>query len=193
MVRPTLIYLHGFQSSGDSAKARLLGDYLAQARPDIHYLRPTLPDTPREEWAAISACISSALPSGPVGLIGSSLGGFWATVAAEHFAVPAVLVNPAVHPQLLLRHFLGEQINPYTGVAYTLVPEHMQELAALDPVSLQYPQRLWLLQQSGDEVLDYRVAIDFYRASRVTLEDGGNHAFSGFERYCPEIVNFLQL
>ena len=76
MVRPTLIYLHGFQSSGDSAKARLLGDYLAQARPDIHYLRPTLPDTPREEWAAISACICSALSSGPVGVIGSSLGGF---------------------------------------------------------------------------------------------------------------------
>lgn len=191
MAQPTLIYLHGFQSSGGSAKAGVLGDYLALSRPDIRYLTPTLPDTPAAAWNAVSACVVSALASGPVGVIGSSLGGFWATVVAEQFALPAVLVNPAVHPHTLLRHFLGEQVNPYTGARFTLVPDHMQELAALDRTTLNHPERLWLLQQQGDEVLDYRVAIDYYRASRVTLETGGSHAFTGFERYCPEIVNFL--
>lgn len=193
MAQATLIYLHGFLSSGGSAKAGQLASYLAAERPDICYERPTLPDTPREAWAAVCDCIDGRLSHGPVGLIGSSLGGFWATCAADHFSLPAVVVNPAVHPQLLLQHFLGEQTNPYTGQRFTLVADHMQVLAGLDRVTPAHPERLWLLQQSGDEVLDYRVAIDYYRASRVTLEAGGNHAFTGFERHCPEIVRFLQL
>ena len=126
-------------------------------------------------------------------LLLSTMSRIWATCAAERFAVPAVVVNPAVHPQQLLHHFLGEQRNPYSGRSFTLLPEHMQVLAALDHPTLAHPERFWLLQQSGDEVLDYRVAIDYYRASRVTLETGGNHAFTGFERHCPEIVRFLQL
>ena len=121
MAQATLIYLHGFLSSGGSAKANQLAVYLAAERPDIHYLRPTLPDTPREAWAAVCDCIKAWLAHGPVGLIGSSLGGFWATCAAEQFSLPAVVVNPAVHPQLLLEHFLGEQTNPYTGQRFTLV------------------------------------------------------------------------
>ena len=193
MTQATLVYLHGFLSSGGSAKAAQLATYLAAERPDIRYLRPTLPDTPDEAWAAVCACLEPCLVQGPVGVIGSSLGGFWATCAAERFAVPAVVVNPAVHPQQLLHHFLGEQRNPYSGRSFTLVPEHMQVLAALDHPTLAHPERFWLLQQSGDEVLDYRVAVDYYRAGRVTLEAGGNHAFSGFERHCPEIVRFLQL
>ena len=193
MTQATLVYLHGFLSSGGSAKAAQLATYLAAERPDISYLRPTLPDTPDEAWAAVCDCLEPCLAHGPVGVIGSSLGGFWATCAAERFAVPAVVVNPAVHPQQLLHHFLGEQRNPYSGRSFTLLPEHMQVLAALDHPTLAHPERFWLLQQSGDEVLDYRVAVDYYRAGRVTLEAGGNHAFSGFERHCPEIVRFLQL
>ena len=193
MTQATLVYLHGFLSSGGSAKAAQLATYLAAERPDIRYLRPTLPDTPDEAWAAVCGCLEPCLAQGPVGVIGSSLGGFWATCAAERFAVPAVVVNPAVHPQQLLHHFLGEQRNPYSGRSFTLLPEHMQVLAALDHPTLAHPERFWLLQQSGDEVLDYRVAVDYYRAGRVTLEAGGNHAFTGFERHCPEIVRFLQL
>ena len=130
MAQATLIYLHGFLSSGGSAKANQLAVYLAAERPDIHYLRPTLPDTPREAWAAVCDCIKARLAHGPVALIGSSLGGFWATCAAEQFSLSAVVVNPAVHPQLLLEHFLGEQTNPYTGQRFTLVADHMQALAA---------------------------------------------------------------
>ncbi len=193
MTQATLVYLHGFLSSGGSAKAAQLATYLAAERPDIHYLRPTLPDTPDEAWAAVCDCLEPCLAQGPVGVIGSSLGGFWATCAAERFAVPAVVVNPAVHPQQLLHHFLGEQRNPYSGRSFTLLPEHMQVLAALDHPTLAHPERFWLLQQSGDEVLDYRVAVDYYRAGRVTLETGGNHAFSGFVRHSPEMVRRPQL
>ena len=189
----TLIYLHGFQSSGRSAKACLLGDYLAVHHPDVTYLRPTLPDTPCEAWQAIGQQIEAALSSGAVGLIGSSLGGFWSTCASERYGLPAVVINPAVHPQHLLQHFLGPQTNPYTGASYTLTTEHMQQLSALDIPQLTHPERFWLLQQQGDEVLDYRQASAYYAAGRVTLEAGGNHAFIGFERYCPEIVRFFHI
>ncbi len=192
-MQPSLVYLHGFNSSAASAKACQLGAYLAVARPDIQYRVPTLPDTPTAAWHMICSLLETLTAQGPCGLIGSSLGGFWATCAAERFHLPAVLVNPAVHPQQLLQHYLGEQINPYTGVRYLLEPQHMAELAALDSEAPSAPERLWLLQQAGDEVLDYRQAVDYYRACPTTLEAGGCHAFNGFERYCPEIVRFLQL
>lgn len=189
----TLIYLHGFQSSGRSAKACLLGEYLSRHHPGITYLRPTLPDTPQQAWDMICRLIASALPQGEVGLVGSSLGGFWSTCASERFGLQAVVINPAVHPQYLLSLFLGPQINPYTGVHYALLPEHIQQLASLDVATLQHPERFWLLQQQGDEVLDYRQACAYYAAGRVTLEAGGNHAFIGFEHYCPEIVRFFNI
>ena len=192
-MQPSLVYLHGFNSSAASTKACQLGAYLAAERPDIQYRVPTLPDTPAAAWHMIVTLLESLTAAGPCGLIGSSLGGFWATCAAERFKLPAMLVNPAVHPQHLLQYYLGEQTNPYTGVHYLLEPGHMEELATLDPKVLQAPDKLWLLQQEGDEVLDYRHAVDYYRASRITLEAGGSHAFNGFERYCPEIVKFLQL
>ena len=192
MSRPTLIYLHGFESSGRSRKASQMGDYLRLARPDIHYLTPTLPDTPLAAWQAIDALVTPLLDE-PLAVLGSSLGGFWSTVLASRYAVPAVVINPAVHPQQLLRHFIGARRNPYTGVQYELSAAHMAELVSLDPPAPDTRSRIWLLQQEGDEVLDYRVALDYYQACRITREAGGNHAFCGFERYCAQIVEFLQL
>lgn len=190
----TLIYLHGFESSGRSAKAALLDAWLREHRPDIRYWRPTLPDTPAAAWACISDLIQCAQQEGgQIGVVGSSLGGFWSTCVNAHFALPAVVINPAVHPQLLLRHFLGARTNPYTGQQYVLTPAHIDELVALDLAAPAVPARIWLLQQQGDEVLDYRQACAYYHECQITLEPEGNHAFTGFERYCAEIVRFLHL
>ena len=192
MSRPTLIYLHGFESSGRSRKASQMGDYLRQARPDIDYLTPTLPDTPLAAWQAIDALVTPLL-GGQLAVLGSSLGGFWSTCLAARYALPAVVINPAVHPQQLLRHFIGQRQNPYTGQRYRLDESHIAELEALDPAAPDGRTRIWLLQQEGDEVLDYRVALDYYRACQITWEAGGNHAFIGFERHCAGIVEFLHL
>ncbi len=188
----TLIYLHGFNSSPHSRKACQLGDYLAAERPDIRYRVPQLPSTPAAAWARVEQSLAEA-GSGPIGLVGSSLGGFFATGVALRHGVPAVVVNPAVRPQALLAGLLGAQHNPYTGEHYRLEPRHLSELQALDDAPPDASARLWLLQQSGDEVLDYRQALAHYRFARVSLELGGNHAFNGFERYCAQIVRFLEL
>ena len=116
---PTLVYLHGFNSSPDSRKARQLGEYLARQRPDIRYVVPQLPSTPAAAWARVEQTLAEVEP-GPVGLVGSSLGGFFATRAAVRHALPAVVVNPAVRPHELLAGLLGEQHNPFTGEHYRL-------------------------------------------------------------------------
>ncbi|CAH0534391.1 hypothetical protein VST7929_02322 [Vibrio stylophorae] len=182
-----LAYLHGFQSSPKSHKGELLAQACAQQ--GITLLRPQIPDLPGEAKAMLETFVASEKPTG---LIGSSLGGYYATYLSERFALPAVLVNPAVRPYELLEDFLGPQQNPYTGHQYTLTPEHMQALRDLDVPNLSLSIPRWLLQQTEDEVLDFRQAAQKYQQHHCTIETGGNHAFVDFDRYCQAIIAFLQ-
>lgn len=189
---PSLIYLHGFNSSPLSVKAQQLAGYVRETLPDIQVHIPQLPATPLAAWTFLQR-LMDGLAGRKVGVVGSSLGGFWATRLAELYGCHSVVVNPVVHPQYLLNQLLGPQENPYTHEQYVLTDAHVAELAQLDVPSLQFPERIWLLQQQGDEVLDYRQSLAFYHFSRITSELGGNHAFIEFERYCAQIVRFLQL
>ncbi|MGB6190497.1 MAG: YqiA/YcfP family alpha/beta fold hydrolase [Aeromonas molluscorum] len=191
-----LLYLHGFNSSPGSAKARQMADWLAEHRPDIEVLIPAQPNTPAAAWAAIAQSIEAAQARHGDGLrlgaVGSSLGGFMATRVSERYGCRAALINPAVRPYELLQDFLGQQTNPYTHERYELLPRHMDELRAL-AVPVTVPERLWVLQQQEDEVLDYRKALSEYSFARLSLECGGDHSFVGFERYPAQIVHFLGL
>jgi uncharacterized protein len=191
-----LLYLHGFNSSPGSAKARQMADWLAEHRPDIEVLIPAQPNTPAAAWAAIARSIEAAQVRHGDGLrlgaVGSSLGGFMATRVSERYGCRAALINPAVRPYELLQDFLGPQTNPYTHERYELLPRHMDELRAL-AVAVTSPERLWVLQQQEDEVLDYRKALSEYSFARLSLECGGDHSFVGFERYPAQIVHFLGL
>ncbi|MEW7866550.1 YqiA/YcfP family alpha/beta fold hydrolase [Aeromonas diversa] len=187
-----LLYLHGFNSSPASLKATQMAEWVAARRPDIRVVIPAQPSTPAAAWACIEQAIE-ALPEGTrLGVVGSSLGGFMATRVAERYGCRAVLVNPAVRPHELLADYLGPQQNPYTGERYDLTVAHMAELEGL-AVPVTAPERLWVLQQEADEVLDSRQALAEYRFARFTMECEGNHAFVGFERYCAQIVRFLGL
>ncbi|KEP90894.1 YqiA/YcfP family alpha/beta fold hydrolase [Aeromonas caviae] len=195
-MKPVLLYLHGFNSSPGSAKAQQMAAWVAENRPDIEVVIPAQPNTPAAAWAAIEQAIAdlkvrhgSALR---LGAVGSSLGGFMATRVSEMYGCRAALINPAVRPHELLCDYLGPQTNPYSGERYELLPGHMDELRAL-AVPVTAPERLWVLQQQEDEVLDYRKALDEYRFARLSLECGGDHAFTGFERYPAQIVRFLGL
>ena len=186
----TLIYLHGFLSSPLSAKAVLTRDYLSRNYPAIELCVPLLPDYPEQALAAADAAVREALTVGRVGLIGSSMGGYFATILAERHDLRAVLVNPSARPHRRIPLMYGEQRNPYTGHRFTLDESHSRWLENTLPASIS-PDRYWLLTQMDDEVLDYREAVEFYAGCRQTIEPGGNHQFPGFERYLPEIVEFL--
>lgn len=190
----TLLYLHGFNSSPQSMKAQEMQNYLQQKRPDVQFICPQLAATPAVAWAQISDICDALVQAGAqFGVAGSSLGGFLATRVAEIYGVRAVVINPAVNPQILLKDYLGEQLNPYTEQRYVLTEQHMAELTALRLEAPTAMARIWLLQQQGDEVLDYREALDFYRFARVCIQKGGDHSFIGFHHYCGQIIRFLQL
>ncbi|MDZ7595748.1 MAG: YqiA/YcfP family alpha/beta fold hydrolase [Thiobacillus sp.] len=184
-----IVYLHGFNSSPASGKARQFGEYLAGLGREADYYCPALPNSPREAIAQVEAELERRRPES-VTLIGSSLGGFYATYLAEKHGWKAVLVNPAVHAHKLLRSALGPQTHWHTGEQWELTEAHLAELASLDVDAITLPKRYLLLAQTGDEVLDYRDAVAYYAGATQIIEDGGDHGFAGFERHYQTILDF---
>ncbi|MFW1082634.1 esterase YqiA [Vibrio parahaemolyticus] len=194
MSKPSLLlYIHGFNSSPLSMKANLMREYCAQHRPDIKVIVPQLPCFPEQAAQLLLDIVEQYKDDYNIGLVGSSLGGYMSTWLNAKYGFKAVVVNPAVKPYELLVDYLGEQINPYTHETYTLEACHIDELKALDVQSIASPNYFWLLQQTEDEVLDYRQAVDKFAKAKQTVEQGGDHSFVGFERYPAKIIEFLEL
>jgi predicted esterase YcpF (UPF0227 family) len=184
-----LIYLHGFNSSPQSIKARQLQARLRAMGREALYACPALPDRPTHAIALLEGEIAKA-PAPSITLIGSSLGGYYATWLAETHGVRAVLVNPAITPHLGLRAYLGMQRNLYTGAAYELTERHLHELQALWIERPTRPLRYYLMVTTGDEVLDYREAVEKYAAGRQLVVQGSDHGFAEFAQYLDSVLEF---
>ena len=193
-MRPSfLLYIHGFNSSPLSHKANVMKEYCQQHRPDIKVVVPQLPCFPQKAAECLLNIIEQHKDDYQIGLIGSSLGGYLSMWLNRQFGFKAVLVNPAVKPYELLADYLGEQENPYTHQRYVLESVHIDELKALDTPIIKQAKDFWLLQQTEDEVLDYRQAVEKFSGAKQTVEEGGDHSFVNFERYPQQIIEFLQL
>ncbi|NUW68456.1 esterase YqiA [Vibrio coralliilyticus] len=193
-MRPSLLlYIHGFNSSPLSHKANVMKEYCQQHRPDIKVVVPQLPCFPQQAAECLLNIIEQHRDDYHIGLIGSSLGGYLSMWLNSQFGFKAVVVNPAVKPYELLADYLGEQENPYTHQRYVLESVHIDELKVLDTPVIKQAKDFWLLQQTEDEVLDYRQAVDKFSGAKQTVEEGGDHSFINFERYPQQIIEFLQL
>jgi uncharacterized protein len=182
-----LVYLHGFNSSPDSHKAQVLSRHMEQLGMLAQYACPALPPLGGKAIAAVEKLLSQ--PCDRHCFVGSSLGGFYATYLAEKHNARAVLINPAVEPHLGLQAYLGEQKNLHTGEAYQLTESHLDEWARL-VVPRITPHRYLLIVETGDELLDYRVAAKRYAGSEQVVIPGGDHSLQSFPEHLGRILRF---
>jgi hypothetical protein len=186
-----LIYLHGFNSSPGSHKAQLLKRYMEAHGLGDQYCCPALPTLGKRAVAVLEAQIARH-PRKSITLVGSSLGGFYATYLAERHDLRAVLINPAVHPHEDLRAYLGVQRNLHTQRPYELTEAHLRQWEKLYLPTVR-PQRYLLLVETGDEVLDYRAATEKYAGARQIVVEGGDHSLKSFPEHIPLILEYAGL
>lgn len=185
-----ILYLHGFCSSPESWKAKLLGDAMRARGLADRFFCPALSPVPNEAIAQAENILRSQ--NGPLTLIGSSLGGFYSTYLAEKHDLRAALVNPAVVAPLSLNAYIGTQQNLHTGETFEFTAEHIEQLGALECRTIT-PERYLLLVETGDEVLDYRQAVARYAGCRQEIFPGGDHSFTRFPDLLPQLFEFCRL
>ena len=181
-----LIYIHGFNSSPASAKAQLLKARLEALGRGAEFAAPALPHSPAQAAVLLDAL---SLRNPGAALVGSSLGGYYATALAEKHDLRAVLLNPAVRPYELLAPLVGRQKNLHTGEEYDFTARHIVELQSLE-VERITPARYLLLAATGDEVLDYRSAVERYRGCRQLVIAGSDHGLTDFADYLDLVLGF---
>lgn len=189
----TLLYLHGFLSSPQSFKARQTQAWLSQHQPSCQFLCPFLSPYPEQVLSTLVSTVETLLlEDEPIYVMGSSMGGFWASILVETYNLPAVIINPACYPAQLLPKYLNQTLKNYhTDDIYQLDESHLPLLAEWETKRIQRPQNYWLLLQTGDETLDYREAEHKFGGCRQTVELGGDHSFTGLERFFPKIWDFF--
>ena len=187
---PYALYLHGFLSSPQSLKAKQALTYCQQQGIEIDI--PALTEGPAATIAALRERLEAGIArTGGAVLIGSSLGGYYATYLANHYGLRAALINPAVRPYLLLRDYLGEQRNYHTGAVHEVTEEQMQELLDIEVETLATPENFRVMLQTGDETLDYTEAATKYAESSLHIHQGGDHSYQGFDNELPQLFAFL--
>ncbi len=188
-----VLYLHGFRSSPQSTKARQVAALMTTQFAHITWWCPQLPPSPKAAAALIFEG-TAQWPSQHMAVMGSSLGGFYATWLAAQRGCKAVLLNPAIDPARDLAKYIGEQTAWHDPAErFFFAPEFVDELRALEVGPLPLPQLAWALIAKGDEVLDWREMTARYPGSPQVVMEGGDHAISNFEQYLPQALAFLDL
>jgi len=187
-----LLYLHGFRSSPQSFKSRLVQERMRAWGLGKYFACPMLNVSPSQAIAQAEAAIRGARAGGEddIAIIGSSLGGFYARWLAEKHGCRAVLLNPAIHPWTDLEAYLGEQPLYHGGGSVVVERRHLQELLDLRVDAITRPERYYLLAATGDEVLDYREMVAACPGARIRVIEGSDHGISEFEDYVDDVLAF---
>jgi predicted esterase YcpF (UPF0227 family) len=194
-----LLYLHGFRSSPQSAKARLTRAWVDTHAPDLTWQCPALPSSPQEAAGLISL-LTADWPKSTMAVIGSSLGGFYASWLSRQRGCRAVVINPSVQPARSLASHIGAHPlwhDPTQQLHFK--PEYVEQLRALQsqmppdepPGPIGHPERLLAVLGTHDELLPFDEMQARYAACTLRIVPGGDHALSGFESLLPEVMGFL--
>lgn len=188
-----VLYLHGFRSSPQSSKARVMAAWVHKHRPDLTWWCPQLPPSPDAAMQMLFEGIAR-WPAAQTGVVGSSLGGFYATAVAERLGCRAVLLNPAIDPARDLAKYIGETTAWHSDERFFFRPEFIDELRAIAPGDLTHLERYFAVIAKGDEVLSWVEMRARYQGCTIKLLEGSDHALTGFdEQHLPEVLAFLGL
>jgi predicted esterase YcpF (UPF0227 family) len=189
---PYLLYLHGFRSSPKSFKARVVHQRMAQLGRAQQLICPQLPASPKAAMELVLNLVERYQAKGEnkLAIVGSSLGGFYATWLAERFGCRAVLINPAVDPLKNLEQHVGVTTAWHSDEPFEFKREYIDELAELKVARITRPERYFLLAATGDEVLDYRDMVAHFAGAQQHVIEGSDHAVSEFEQYVDEVLDF---
>ncbi len=185
----TILYLHGFRSSPRSMKGRLLAGRMAALGRSGDYVAPQLPASPKLAMAQAMALVAH-LPAESLCIVGSSLGGYYATWMAERLGCRAVLLNPAVTPLHDLERHVGVTTMYHSDEPFEFKREYIDELRAFAVPAITRPERYFLLAATGDEVLDYRDMVAHYAGARQHVIEGSDHGIAEFADYVDEVLAF---
>jgi predicted esterase YcpF (UPF0227 family) len=191
-----ILYLHGFRSSPKSQKATLMAHAMREKGLEDQWLCPQLPASPERSCALATYLIEQAVqnrgldPERDLTIIGSSLGGYYATCLAEYWKCRAVVLNPVVYAARDLATQVGEHTLYHSNDSFAFLPEYIDELAEMAVGKPAHPERYYLLAAKGDEVLDWQEMADWYAGSQGRILEGSDHGLSDFEQWLPEVLTF---
>ncbi len=188
-----LLYLHGFRSSPLSAKARKMAQRVAREHPSVVWWCPQLPPSPREAVRLVMQGVV-AWPRPTMAVVGSSLGGFYASWVADQLDCKAVVLNPAVYPARDLAKYVGEHGSWHDPAQrFVFEPAFVGQLRLLQRPAPGRPENYYAVVAKGDEVLDWREMRDRYPGATIRLLEHGDHALSDFDAHLGGVLDFLDL
>lgn len=188
-----IIYLHGFNSSGNATKSQILRAAVEKYAPEIEYYSPTLIHHPEKAIGELQAIFDAQSTQFRFCFVGSSLGGFFAIYFANRYAdSKAVLINPAINPWETMHDYYGHYENEATGEKFEVTEQFVSSLKRFGIKEIKHPERFLLLLQTDDDVIDYKIALSVFSNSPHIIRTGGGHQFSDFPEVIPEVLAFCR-
>jgi predicted esterase YcpF (UPF0227 family) len=184
-----ILYLHGFRSSPQSFKARLLAQRMHALGLAHQYACPQLPASPKQAMELALNLIKD-VPAAELTLIGSSLGGYYANWLAEKIGCRACMLNPAVQPPRDLEKYVGVTTAYHSNEVFEFKLAYIDELKALAVEKITRPERYYLIAATGDEMLDWREMAGHYAGARQRIIEGSDHGISEFAQYADDVLQF---
>lgn len=203
-----LIYIHGLDSDANSTKGLLLDEYCQQHHPDITVHRPDLNQPPQVVFDKLIHLVEELGKGSKVVLVGSSLGGYFATLVSNQTGCPALLINPSIQPHITLQRFDADKsaadaskavsnqnkVLHTTDGGWALTKADLQWFTRHTLSTVENPSDVEVMIKKGDELLDANLSAAFYRqqGATVTLQAGGDHRFSDFEAHLSKVLEILK-
>ncbi len=187
-----VVYLHGFNSSGNATKSQVLREAIQKKFPHIPYYSPTLIHHPVKAMQQLQGELDLLSEQYRFCFVGSSLGGFFAIYLAHRYPdSTAVLINPTTNPWETMYSYCGDYENESTGEKFSVTPEFVASLENFKCDTIVHPERFLLLLQTDDDVIDYRIAQRVFVDSPKIIAVGGGHQFNNFIEVIPDVLKFI--